>query len=327
VKFLTIAGKAIGIESLDSLAARTFDDFLKDFGLAAFPACPEQKLDCTIEISTNSPPALPGGLRSFDVPGGLCYTDGLQYFLDLERGRIEIAPSERRVTAWFTGNTPEYKSLIPYTFLSSTFVAALRRSSLYVLHAAGVVEPASGAGVILMGVSGSGKSSLAIRLVRSGWRYLSDDSIVLSDSEGQVKMHPLRRFFALSDSALEHCRLPVNEGYLERLPLHGTSKRSLDLQSIFPRTFTESCAPKVICFPRITYQRSSHVERLEPSQAMSFLIRHCPWSGYDNVAAPHFLQTLSRLTSQASSYILHAGHDLLDDPDQAAVLLASCVGE
>ena len=65
--------------------------------------------------------------------------------------------------------------------------AALRRIDLYDLHAASLVEPRSGCCFVFPGMSDSGKTSLAIRLASSGWHYLSDDLVVISEGASGIE--------------------------------------------------------------------------------------------------------------------------------------------
>jgi HPr kinase/phosphorylase len=42
-------------------------------------------------------------------------------------------------------------------------------------------------GVLLLGISGSGKSDLALRLIHDGWRLVADDRTVLTLEKGALK--------------------------------------------------------------------------------------------------------------------------------------------
>ena len=104
--------------------------------------------------------------------------------------------------------------------------AALRRLGLYDLHAAALIEPESGAGFVFPGVSGSGKTSLSIRLAAAGWRYLSDDMLAAAECEGGVEVLPLRQPFQTDDAALAGCPLPRLEEALGVSVPNDPEKRS-----------------------------------------------------------------------------------------------------
>ncbi len=68
--------------------------------------------------------------------------------------------------------------LVQGNFWCFGLLKLLRPLGIYNLHAAGLASR-DGGGILLVGASGSGKSTLAIGLIRQGWRYLSDDAVLL----------------------------------------------------------------------------------------------------------------------------------------------------
>ena len=48
------------------------------------------------------------------------------------------------------------------------------------VHGTAVYWPDAGAGVLILGPSGSGKSDLAARLIDRGWRLVADDQVLLT---------------------------------------------------------------------------------------------------------------------------------------------------
>jgi hypothetical protein len=200
--------------------------------------------------------------------------------------------------------------------------AALRRLGLYDLHAAAAVEPESGAGFVFPGDSGSGKTSLSIRLAAAGWRYLSDDMLVVSEGEGGAEVFPLRQPFQTDAAALAGCRLPGLEEALGVRIQNDPDKRKLNPKVLFPGRFAPRARPRVLCFPVVTGEGRSRVEPLGQAEAMTRLVRMCPWASYDAAAARAHLRLLARLARQCKTYVLRAGRDIFDDASAAARLLA-----
>lgn len=61
----------------------------------------------------------------------------------------------------------------------------LHGHNLYGLHANGIVK--NGAGILLVGDAGSGKTTISLSLIVQGWNYLSDDVVLLArDSCGSA---------------------------------------------------------------------------------------------------------------------------------------------
>jgi hypothetical protein len=246
--------------------------------------------------------------------------------MDVRASRICVEPPPaRRVRAWIGGLQPARKFRGPGTVVPCAFQAALRRAELYELHAAAVAAPAGGAGVLLIGESNSGKSTLTLKLAQSGWRYLSDDTLLLSAADGVAEAHAFRRYFSFPDSLLDTISLPrVGEAVREAVPLF-PDKRPLDPSIIFPGQFLERCTPRAVCFPEVTGEPVSRLLPLTPPQAMTRLIEQCPWSCYDRQSSPRHLALLSTLARQSDSFVLLAGRDILDEEGRAGALLRECL--
>ncbi len=151
---------------------------------------------------TEPPPPLPNDLQEFDVPGGVCYKNHQTYYLDLNGSRVAVhAKDAKRVDVWIGDGKEARNTGSLITVLAYALPAALRRIGLYDLHAAGLIEPDSGCCFIFPGMSMSGKTSLTIRLAATGWHYLSDDMLVINESERGVEVRGLRRPFQTSAEA------------------------------------------------------------------------------------------------------------------------------
>src|ERR687889_579156 len=120
-------------------------------------------------------------------------------------------------------------------------MVALRRCGLFELHAAGVVEPETGGGLLVVGPSGSGKSTLATQLASAGWRYLSDDALLLHERGALVEARALRRQFALTERTIAAGVLGGHEDRLSEPAPFDPLKRRFEPQEVFPDGFTESC--------------------------------------------------------------------------------------
>lgn len=269
---------------------------------------------------------MPHGAASFAVARGRCTLAGQSYHLDIDESRIIIAPPpSRHVSVWFGRTAHARHPVALINTMTYVLQAALRRCALYDLHAACVIEPLSGAGVLLAGTSNSGKSSLTIRLARAGWPYLTDDMSVLNEAPAGMMALGLRRLFAVAESSLAACPLPRLDEARGTPVNSDPRKRRLDPAILFPNAFAASCFPKALCFLQITGEPVSRIIDLAPTAAMSRLIKLCPWATYDTMAARDHLRALGLLINQTKTGLLFGGRDLLDDQAQASRLLAAYV--
>jgi len=318
------AGKYLEVRARDEWSAQVVQRFIGDYLLTPVDGAEAEEVASVIEISGGELlPSAPRDLPSSEIFHGICRANGETLYLEIDDSLIVVGPpSSRFVRLWFGSTAKARHPLSVATVLSYATHAALRRRGLYELHAAGVVAP-SGVGVLIIGASGSGKTTLTVRLAEGGWRYLSDDRLILGEDAESVVAWGLRRVFSVTERTLAACASTQLTAAAGTVAPGDPSKRHLEPRSAFPDGFARSCAPQALFFASIVAQRQSHVTALSQSEAMSRLIGHCPWTCYDAAMARDHLGALARLVRQSRAYRLRAGRELLDEPERATQLLLS----
>jgi hypothetical protein len=318
-----VAGRSICVEARDESAAAAFRSYFDGWHVERLTRASAHEASARIVLRTGEvPPRAPRAFESFEVAGGgVCRTDGRTYFFEVDGSTVRVASeSPALVEVWVgsrgTGNGTGDGASARLVFNAS--MTAMRRCGLYELHAAGAVEPETGAGVLFVGPSGSGKSTTATQLAAAGWQYLSDDTLLLCDAGGGVEARALRRVFAVTRPTAATRALAGREEHLSAPAHFDPRKLRFEPESVFPGGFRESCAPRFVFFPTLTREAESRTRRLSQAEAMARLIRMCPWAGYDKPSARAHLGVLARLARQAESHELRAGEDLLGDPARAS---------
>ncbi|MBV9925067.1 MAG: hypothetical protein JOZ96_08640 [Acidobacteria bacterium] len=309
-----VAGRFVCVEAADADAARPFRRFFAGWHFARVEAAVRPRPDAVIRVHASAPPHAPADLETFETAGGgLCRTDGRTYIFERDGSAVRADGGRSGVDVWIgEGTASREGSALARVVFEATMVA-LRRCGLFELHAAGVVEPLSGGGFLVAGPSGSGKSTLATQLASAGWRYLSDDALLLRDAGGLVEACALRRDFAVTEQTVAAGVLGGFEGLLTEPMPFDPLKRRFKPRDVFPEGFAESCAPRAIFFPVITEEASSRARRLTQPETMRALLRMCPWACYDKPSAAAHLALLALLARQAEGFELSAGRDLFGD--------------
>ncbi|MCM3871809.1 MAG: hypothetical protein ND895_14095 [Pyrinomonadaceae bacterium] len=327
-RFYEIADRLLSVETDADWTTRLADTFFSGLHLSPSLGRDTGPVHLQLKITTEPPPPLPTQLERFEVPGGVCYKNHQSYYLEVKDSRIAVgARNSKQVKVWL-GNTARARtraSLI--TVMAYAVPAALRRIGLYDLHAAALIEPESGLCFLFPGPSGSGKTSLSLRLAASGWHYLSDDMVVMSERNDGIEARGLRRPFQTSDDSLAGHELPRLDDALTVTIPNDSVKRRLDPEILFPGQFAASARPRVLCFPVITGECQSRLEETTKADSMMRLILMCPWSNYDSSSAREHLRVLSHLVRQCQTFTLHAGRDIFDEPNGASALLSRLVKE
>ncbi len=193
----------------------------------------------------------------------------------------------------------------------------LRGRGLYGLHANAVKR--DGAGLVIVGDSGAGKTTLTLALISEGWGYVSDDAIFLRSCGEQVEALAFRRGFAVTDrtagffpelASPQVVYSPVRDG-----------KRLADVSALFPGRFSYSCVPGGVVFPRIAQRRQSALAPIEKTGAMARLILQSPGILTDKELVSRQMATLALLVEQARCYELLVGSDVYERPREVSDLL------
>lgn len=260
---------------------------------------------------------MPRGLADFAVHHGECFSDGDSWVLSTGDSWMRVHPlAMRRVDVWIGADAVRSSTAFARLLFYAT-QAALRQCGLYELHAAAVMPPSRAGGVLIVGASGSGKTTLAMRLTAAGWSNIADDLVLIREDSQAAEAFAFRRVFAATETTLDACPTPGIEEATRQPSELEPSKRRLDPEVLFPGRFAPSCTPRVLVFPAITGEARTETRPMAGPEALTRLLKMCPWASYDTAVARPHLSALARLARQCASHELLAGRDLLYDPQAA----------
>lgn len=183
----------------------------------------------------------------------------------------------------------------------------LKRRGLFSLHAAGLEY--QGQGVIIPGGSGQGKTTLMLALLRSGFRYLSDDSPLVRERSAQVELLPMPMAIEVTRRTVEV--FPELRGARSGLLKQGAWKKSFDPRDIYQDVAGGPCRPVMMLFPHIVDLPHSCLEPLSKSGALEALMAQPRLPQEPEVARREF-HALAKLVQQVDSYRVHFGRDILE---------------
>lgn len=184
---------------------------------------------------------------------------------------------------------------------------ALRRAGWHHLHGATAVSP-DGVGWLLVGASGSGKSTTIAALGRAGWQIGGDDAAFLAptpDGRG-VQIHPWRGTVALREGGRRLLALPTTPA---------TSRRDKDRRSAQAHGFAAapSFVPTVVACCALGGE-TTVVAPLPRSDAAARLVTQAAWVALEPAWAAAHLGLLEQLLRQATTVSLMIAPDLVADP-------------
>jgi len=220
--------------------------------------------------------------------------------VDLTSGQavLRVAPD-----AGDTGEGDVYGML---TIAAGVLLAGLGRA---LIHGAAVMPPGDGAWV-LIGDSGSGKSTTCATLCRAGWSYLSDDQVILSTAERGVTAEGWVRPFHVDRD-------------WERGERSGT-RVTRDAGALFPGQRRVTAPLAGLLLPRVAEKHSTALAPADPAEALAELIRQSPWVLLDRGAAPVVLDLLAAAASRCRPpHRLTLGADSYGSPERMKRVLVS----
>jgi len=204
------------------------------------------------------------------------------------------------------GDTGEGDVYGMLTIAAGVLLAGLGRA---LIHGAAVMPPGDGAWV-LIGDSGSGKSTTCATLCRAGWSYLSDDQVILSTAERGVTAEGWVRPFHVDRD-------------WERGERSGT-RVTRDAGALFPGQRRVTAPLAGLLLPRVAEKHSTALAPADPAEALAELIRQSPWVLLDRGAAPVVLDLLAAAASRCRPpHRLTLGADSYGSPERMKRVLVS----
>lgn len=321
----SLGGVSFRIEAADQHAARLTQSACTGFRLGRVLSVTASPGIGTLSVRCAEPSFnVSAGRFIRAAPGWRCLSDTQKAWFVFAGAVVVIPRSQPLVEILLSSHRRPWPPELLSQIFGCALHALLQPRGLHFLHGAGLIAPNSEVGVLIVGASGSGKSTLSLRLVTSGWRYLTDDLLLVGATpHGSILAHAFRRNFAVSAEILRRCGVQSGEEPLQEERGGEKRKRWLDPDTIFIDRYTAQCVPQLLIFPRLTGAPESRVEAMTPADALLALLQETPLVSYDPTITRAQVQTLTRLVAQTRAWRLHAGRDLLEDPDRATQLLSS----
>ena len=193
----------------------------------------------------------------------------------------------------------------------------LRRRGFFSLHAFAAAR--DGKAVLLVGDIGAGKTTTGLSLLEAGWKLVSNDSPLLSQSADGVLACAYPGLLAAYDDTL--ARFPS----LHRFQGDPADrrKRAIPAQDAYGDVWQDEAEAGVLLFPSVTPGlECSRVEPMEAPEALLALVPNSIERWDRDYIAPH-LALLQALVQQAPAYRLLLPPDIAALPDLIGSLVAN----
>ena len=235
--------------------------------------------------------------------------DGDRLIADFhEQGVLAIDGTRNLVEGYFIRPDAMHPD-VRTSFFHFALAELLKRNGLYTVHATALEY--EGQGILIPGYSGQGKTTSFLSLLRSGFRYLSDDYPLLRDLGPHMELLAFPMKIDVTDRTIEF--FPELRNAAPGLLKQGIQKKFFQSEDLYAESIGRSCTPAVIMFPHVVDMPHSCLEPLPKSRALEALMPQ-GLLVYDPAVARREFQALSKLVQQVDCYRLHFGRDILDLP-------------
>jgi hypothetical protein len=261
-------------------------------------------------LEGHAPVFFHGIVQAYRAGGGgfLLWDRASRVFVSAGGSRIEalVAPSDREVVRGSARAA-----------LEIALSLALREKGLFHLHAAAVTN-AAGKGVLVVGGSGAGKTTATLALVESGWAFLGDDALLVT--EGPLLCAFPRPFHIGPATLAAFPRLGPLAGQTTG---HG-DKRDLDPRIAFPdRRKATMGPPRVVLHPRVEPDEKTALSPIAPAEGLGNLIASSAGIVIDGVARrEEQMALIGKIAAGARHFELRMGRDLLGEPGRLGEAVA-----
>lgn len=196
-----------------------------------------------------------------------------------------------------------------------------KRSGLFFLHAGCVAWGQKG--ILLIGPTRAGKTTLSLLAVRAGFRFLSDEQPLLGLRNNRIWAYAFPRRIRLRPS-LAAAIPELRRAALERLP--GRKDLIFRAESIWKNCLGTRCRPRALVFPRFRKRSGIRLRRLAAPDVLHHLLQddHYVWyhePPWNEVSHRH-LDLFRRLSETVPAYGMQYGRsDLTSVPKRLRALL------
>lgn len=194
------------------------------------------------------------------------------------------------------------------TLASGLLLNRMRRA---LLHAAAIVAP-DGRAWLLVGDAFAGKTTTTVNVIRSGWDWISDDTVVLGRGEdGAVVVEGWPRAFHLDRGY--HAGASVGE------------RDTVEPDTFGPGNWRRSARLAGVLFPQVEADLPTTATPIPAADALARLIRQSPWLLADRTVARDVLTLLTTAVS-GPRFHLRLGNDCYRDTERLLEVLGGAIG-
>ena len=218
-------------------------------------------------------------------------------------------PASGRAYCSIESATGQHLWLASHVMFTLPLVEMLKRRGIFAVHAGAVAI--DGRCILFPGITGSGKSTTSISLVRAGMSFLGDDTVFLRSDPAGLRVLAFPDEIDITDKTAR--LFPELNAVIDAPRRDGWPKHQLLPEVTYRSDVAWDCAPAVLAFPFLALGTPTSVEPMPQREALLELMPNVPVT--DAPSSQAHLDSLADLVRGTRSYRLRLGSDLARLPD------------
>jgi hypothetical protein len=262
------------------------------------------------------PPAVPvNAVKTLKAADITCYRNDTDSYFALDNGSIiHYNPVLRRAVGFIKKESLTDLAGL-FSLIGAPISENLKYNSLYSFHSAALLS--NGVGYLFSGDSGSGKTTSTLSLISAGFKYVSDDVVLLEEVNGEIIAHSLAKTLNVDRDLAGRFPDFVKK---ENLPTDTGVKMSLDITQLIPDSFIPYLRPDVIIFVKKNLDGNSRILPLSQAEVYSKLLKQTVLATNKEVSRNQ-LQAYGKLVRQVRGFELLNGRDIYEHPGNLVHLM------
>jgi hypothetical protein len=209
-------------------------------------------------------------------------------------------------------------AVLPYLNFLLFYCATKGLDEHFLLHGAVLVK--NGRALVLPGIAGSGKTTLAAMLAAEGWHFFSDELVVLDVAEGTVRPFPFPMSVKSGSVDVLRTRYPeLAEARVWNRKDGQQVRYLLPPASTLPPSLQEQAVPAALVFPRYQEGAGTRMQVMDKVRAIQEI---AATGSSDRLLRPEDVSAMILLVERSRVYSL-----VFDDAEKAVDVLQDGLAE
>lgn len=182
--------------------------------------------------------------------------------------RVRLNYQKGIIKSYLSSQCKFPRELIENLFIFRPLRLMLSKYGFFIIHAGCVAK--NGRGILIPGAYGKGKTMTTLNLVRKGFKFLSDEHVLLKESNGRIKAHTFPQRIGIKKNLINlFPELKFLQNKKDRLH----EKKRFWIDEAYPKAVVKICYPQLIIFPHFKKNGTLDLNRASRKETLLNILK------------------------------------------------------